>query len=804
MSLSATRAPGHCALVALVAVLSVPMAEAEPTDPPGKQGALESETTPDSGEGRRREAEALQVFEIGEVVVTGRRRSNLEQAATTTVVTSEEIRARGQRSLDEAVELIPGLQLYTHTKGHRRLRLRGFELDKVLILVDGAPLNDVFATDLDLSMIPADSVSKIVVNRGVSSALYGTDGAIGAINVVTRRPAELFVEASAEYGLYDNSTVTLAHGMPVGDFYYWVNGSIRTSGGFIPSGRLDRAARRRWFDKLVPYELYGQTFEQVTFPAKEQYLTDSGLWDHQGLDRYSVSAKVGYDSGSVEAGLSAGFQFQEGETNTFFGSCYSDYNIAKAQWRTNRGPWFGDEVASTKDFAMRERAFVWPGSYRVTVSPYAVYEKDALRIKLTTFLSWSHQEQVGYASADHRYSKDQAAIFSDRRADPWEPFRDLKWLNGYGFRIVPSVRFAKGHRLTGSVHWRYETLYQEDQALSALESPTISSLMGAEPYPVRDLGLHHLSVAVEDELKLFGTLKLSAGVSYDAQFVRTFDTRSGMDYGELYLVRDQGTLMGTRDAVNPVLGVVYDPVKRLLRLRGAASIKARFPRLNEYAKITGESLDTDLRPERSYNVNAGLELFFADKALSLRADYFMALVDDRIAKINRDDPPVNIERMTTHGAEVTIVADFPGVGGFVDLAGHVGYTFLHSRNHDNSAEEAVNMGDEVEFLPPHQLTFDVRLAFRFGTTLSFWGRYFVGARQYVMAAAPLQTAPFSTDYFTTVALNDPLMLNLRLAHQLTEHVEGWVMVTNLLDHYDIDPLNPGPGRMFRFGLRVAL
>ena len=161
--------------------------------------------------------------------------SAIEDSATTTVIRAEDIEAKGASTLDQALEGIPGIQVYTHTKGHKRIRMRGFDQEKIFILIDGVPINDIYSTDVDLSAIPVNTVSKIVVNRGVSSALYGTDGAIGSINIITKKPDKLFVDSKAEYGSWNNSQFALSHGMPAGDFYYWFSGSVLLSNGFRPS-----------------------------------------------------------------------------------------------------------------------------------------------------------------------------------------------------------------------------------------------------------------------------------------------------------------------------------------------------------------------------------------------------------------------------------------------------------------------------------------------------------------------------------------------------------------------------------------
>jgi outer membrane cobalamin receptor len=292
------------------------------------------------------------VYYMGEVVVTGRRISNMEQASTSTVVEASEIEAHGDKTLDQVLDRIPGISTYTHTKGQTRLRMRGFDQDKVLLLVDGVPVSDVYATDVDIASVPVENISKIIVNRGVSSALYGTGGAMGTINVVSKKPARMFGSARSEYGSYGNTMINLAHGAPLGDFYYLLSGSIIHSQAFAPSRGLDGDKRRKWFDKLIRYDLYPagdpfgdgplNTFEDVTMPSKNQYLMDTGTWDHNDYTKYFVSAKTGYSFNRyIEAGLSSNLFFFQGRTNSYQMNAYSSYrgNRWKPRWMSWESVW---------------------------------------------------------------------------------------------------------------------------------------------------------------------------------------------------------------------------------------------------------------------------------------------------------------------------------------------------------------------------------------------------------------------------------------------------------------------------------
>ncbi|WP_246357074.1 TonB-dependent receptor domain-containing protein [Pyxidicoccus fallax] len=116
-----------------------------------------------------------------------------EAPASTTVLTQEELRAFGWRTLAEALSGVRGIFL-TDDRTYTYLGVRGFsppgDLNtRVLILWDGHAMNDVWAGQgyaaHDLS-VDLQEVERIEVVRGPGSALYGTGAFFGVINVVPR------------------------------------------------------------------------------------------------------------------------------------------------------------------------------------------------------------------------------------------------------------------------------------------------------------------------------------------------------------------------------------------------------------------------------------------------------------------------------------------------------------------------------------------------------------------------------------------------------------------------------------------
>jgi outer membrane receptor protein involved in Fe transport len=750
------------------------------------------------------------IFTIGEIVVKGESIAHIDEAATTTEVTQKDLKARGNRTLDEALATVPGVQVESHQKGHMRVKMRGYDQDKIAILVDGVPIADVYSTDIDISDLTVKNISRIYVNRGVSSALYGTSGAAGAINIVSKKPDRPFVQGGGEYGMYNSYTFDAAAGGPWKNFYGWITGSVQNSNGYQPSHALTPTKKRGWINSLMRYYVYGVNPARMNAPGPWQYLLDSGKWNHCNFRKYNTSARVGYElKDNLDVGVSARFNYGSGKTNTYQNRCYGDYKINNLSWGE---PIFNVRFAKDlKKAPLVNRSFVWPEKYAYSVSPYVKFKHKIFSAKLQGFYSSTYAKQEGYLDNTHVFAKDAPAVLS-KDATYYEPSYDYKTYVSYGVQAYPSLRIAPWNRLTMAVLWRGDEMDGRQQAKSPLWSPDTYKLYGMTKYKVNYLKAYFLTVAIEDEISIKGRLKITAGVSYDAQDFVAHKARLAnyeFIYTNAYMVKDKSTIWGTRDSFNPVAGVVLNAVPDLLKLRGAFSMKTRFPTLSEYEKVTYVLYDRGLKPERSYNFNAGPKFTFLDESLEVGADYFFSIVRNRIEKIaGGEEPPVNISRIDSHGLETEISYRKKRVAGLVDIEVLFSYTYLNARNHDTSWEEAVNKGEFLENTPAHQVIADLRLLFKSGTYFGIWGTALIDQIMYAQRARPAQTPPasafYSRKFFTAVSLHNQFNLNARVAQEVWDHFTLYVLFKNILDDYNPDPFNPGPGFMCYGGVEAKL
>jgi len=104
-----------------------------------------------------------EVYRLGEVIVTDERQG-VESVAVVREVTAEEINAKGARTLDEAIALLPGVVVRTGSRGVPRVDIRGFRSRHIVVLLNGVPMNPAFDGQFDPSLIPVENIAKIKVS----------------------------------------------------------------------------------------------------------------------------------------------------------------------------------------------------------------------------------------------------------------------------------------------------------------------------------------------------------------------------------------------------------------------------------------------------------------------------------------------------------------------------------------------------------------------------------------------------------------------------------------------------------------
>lgn len=133
-----------------------------------------------------------------EVVTASRFDQKIDHAPSAVqVISAQDIRTHGWRTLGEALESLPGLYvsdtgLYTYLGARGQLRAGDYDT-RFLLLIDGHRINDpVFSQSPVGTEFPLDMalVERIEYVPGPGSAVYGSNAFFGVINVLTKSPGQ--------------------------------------------------------------------------------------------------------------------------------------------------------------------------------------------------------------------------------------------------------------------------------------------------------------------------------------------------------------------------------------------------------------------------------------------------------------------------------------------------------------------------------------------------------------------------------------------------------------------------------------
>jgi iron complex outermembrane receptor protein len=159
-----------------------------------------------------------------------------EVPAAVFVITQDDIRRSGLRSLPEVFRLVPGLQVAQLTSSNWAVSIRGFNdqfSNKLLVLVDGRSIyTRTFSGVLwDAEDLVLDDVDRIEVVRGPGGAVWGANAVNGVINIVTKSAKDTQgALVRLDGGTFDGTGITARYGGRLGNAAYRVYSQWTTRG----------------------------------------------------------------------------------------------------------------------------------------------------------------------------------------------------------------------------------------------------------------------------------------------------------------------------------------------------------------------------------------------------------------------------------------------------------------------------------------------------------------------------------------------------------------------------------------------
>jgi outer membrane receptor protein involved in Fe transport len=459
-----------------------------------------------------------QLLEVTVVSASRFEQRSRDAPSAVQVISREEIRRHGWRTLTEALNTLPGLYA-SNDKVYDFLGARGFQIPgdyntRFLLLVDGQRNNDniyhaaMTGTEAWLDM---SAIERIEYIPGPGSALYGSSAMFGVINVMTRqgeadgrREAGLRLSSQGDTGVNLISSQTLAgekqdtrlflqfstdqqagrdqyYSDPLGKLQR-VDGSVSPDGMShgLDNGRnqhfMARVDRGEWSVRLIHHERTARPSAANYFTLFDEgalQVTDGGTQlnvtlDHALDGQQALYARVGYTEAYyrarypyLDAGIGYYQNFDDVHGQVLEGELH--YRLRSGAHHLVGGVEFSHDVqARQQNFNSVPAASLGTADVDIN-SPNtrtALFVQDEWRLHDTWLLSLGLRVDG---------ARDQASTLSPRLGVIWQPEPDwtVKFLTGRAYRS-PSVyerEFSNGQAYLSNPALRHETIHSTEGVL---------------------------------------------------------------------------------------------------------------------------------------------------------------------------------------------------------------------------------------------------------------------------------------------------------------------------------------------------
>ena len=137
--------------------------------------------------------ELISIYDDEELIriATGTEKKSRFAPSVASVITQQDIRNAGALTLDQALEMVPGLHVSNSFNRQDAIySIRGIHTGQnpqVLVLIDGVHMSQLFTGARPFNYtLPVSNIERIEVIRGPGSAVYGADAFAGVISVITK------------------------------------------------------------------------------------------------------------------------------------------------------------------------------------------------------------------------------------------------------------------------------------------------------------------------------------------------------------------------------------------------------------------------------------------------------------------------------------------------------------------------------------------------------------------------------------------------------------------------------------------
>lgn len=250
----------------------------------------------------------------GPIYVTAGGLERLDMLAGTSVVEGVELQRNLDGQIGEVLTKLPGVSATSFSPGASRPVLRGFQGDRIRVLVDGIGAIDASNTSADHAVtIDPLTAERIEVLRGPAVLLYGSSAIGGAVNVIDKRIPQRVPEENVHFDAlvaadtaYDLREGGASADVPLGDrFAFHLDGSWRkTNDVEIPGFVLAEPLRQEVLADAA------EEIEEGHLEEAEELLEAAELSDvlpSSATETYSLGSGLAWFGNGASLGVSAGY-----------------------------------------------------------------------------------------------------------------------------------------------------------------------------------------------------------------------------------------------------------------------------------------------------------------------------------------------------------------------------------------------------------------------------------------------------------------------------------------------------------------
>ncbi len=183
--------------------------------------------------------DSAQTYKLKEITISG---EEFIEPKPISVVKRKYIYQSDANSVSEIAKYIPSLKRQTNSRGESQLFLRGYGVRQLALFFDDIPLSIPWDNRIDLSLIPTEMLSSIMVFGGTPSVLFGANtlGGVISIKSFSPGPTNLLRSAGTQFGSNSYRKYFINYSNYFNRFSYFASLSYVKSGDFkLPGTQKD-------------------------------------------------------------------------------------------------------------------------------------------------------------------------------------------------------------------------------------------------------------------------------------------------------------------------------------------------------------------------------------------------------------------------------------------------------------------------------------------------------------------------------------------------------------------------------------